>query len=226
MSKIGTRESFIIKAKKIHNNRYDYSKVEYFGSKSKVLIICLEHGGFYQTPNNHLMGKRCKKCTYPKRPDLSNTITPEGSKAVPVGIHGLYALVDECDYSKVSEIFWRLTKKGYAYNRSVGYMHRFLMGVDGDCLIDHKDRNRLNNRLDNLRKCNHKENTYNSKAIIGTSSYKGVSWDRIENKWRAQINIDGKKKSIGRFDKEIDAAKAYNEWANKIHGEFANLNTV
>ena len=56
------QEDFIIKATSIHKNTYDYSKVEYIGSKNKVRILCVEHGEFLQTPNNHLSGQGCYKC--------------------------------------------------------------------------------------------------------------------------------------------------------------------
>lgn len=57
-----TTEQFIQQAKKIHGDRYDYSKVEYLGSHKKVCIICPEHGEFWQYPYNHLRGATCKKC--------------------------------------------------------------------------------------------------------------------------------------------------------------------
>lgn len=53
---------FIKKAKKIHGDKYDYSKVEYMNSQTKVCIICPEHGEFWQTPINHLLGQGCPKC--------------------------------------------------------------------------------------------------------------------------------------------------------------------
>ena len=48
-----TKEKFIAKAKAIHGNKYDYSKIEYKGSKDKICIICPEHGEFWQSPSNH-----------------------------------------------------------------------------------------------------------------------------------------------------------------------------
>lgn len=57
-----TIDSFIKKAKEIHGDKYDYSKVEYINSKTKVCIICPEHGEFWQTPSNHLRGQECPKC--------------------------------------------------------------------------------------------------------------------------------------------------------------------
>jgi len=55
-------ETFIKKAISIHKNTYDYSKVEYLGSKVPIEIICLKHGSFIQLPYNHLLGKGCPEC--------------------------------------------------------------------------------------------------------------------------------------------------------------------
>ncbi len=61
-SKRLTNEEFIAKAKLIHENKYDYSKVEYVNTATKVCIVCPEHGEFWQTPNNHLFGAGCPTC--------------------------------------------------------------------------------------------------------------------------------------------------------------------
>lgn len=61
-----TSTDFIEAAKKVHGDRYDYSKVVYKNSKSKVCIICPEHGEFWQTPNNHLNGQNCPNCNLSK----------------------------------------------------------------------------------------------------------------------------------------------------------------
>lgn len=57
-----TTEKFIQKAKEIHNNKYDYSKVVYENTNKQVCIICPEHGEFWQTPHEHLRGHGCQKC--------------------------------------------------------------------------------------------------------------------------------------------------------------------
>ena len=62
MSKKLTTEEFIEKARKIHNDKYDYSKVNYKRSSEKVCIICPKHGEFWQRPNEHLSGYGCRKC--------------------------------------------------------------------------------------------------------------------------------------------------------------------
>jgi len=57
-----TTEQFIVDAKKVHGDRYDYSLVDYKNSSSKIKIICKEHGVFKQTPNSHLRGRKCPIC--------------------------------------------------------------------------------------------------------------------------------------------------------------------
>lgn len=56
------KEQFVKEANEVHNNKYDYSKVEYKNNKTKVCIICPEHGEFWQTPNKHLSGQGCTIC--------------------------------------------------------------------------------------------------------------------------------------------------------------------
>lgn len=60
--KVRCVEDFIRKANAIHNNKYDYSKVEYVNQNTKICIICPQHGEFWQTPYDHLQGCGCKKC--------------------------------------------------------------------------------------------------------------------------------------------------------------------
>ena len=61
-----TKENFITRANEIHNNKYDYSKVEYINNRTKTCIICPEHGEFWQTPEVHLRGCVCLVCRYIK----------------------------------------------------------------------------------------------------------------------------------------------------------------
>ena len=57
-----TKDEFIRRAQLIHNNKYDYTKVEYKNNNTHICIICPEHGEFWQTPNKHLNGQGCPKC--------------------------------------------------------------------------------------------------------------------------------------------------------------------
>lgn len=58
-----TIEQFIEKAKNVHGDKYNYSKINYVNYNTKVCIICPIHGEFWQTPNGHLHGKGCRKCS-------------------------------------------------------------------------------------------------------------------------------------------------------------------
>ena len=98
MGKKLTTEEFIKKANKKHNGKYDYSKVEYIDSHTKVCIICPEHGEFWQEPANHLSGQNCPKCaSIEVHTNQSNK--KEGFIQKAKEIHG-----DKYDYSKVEYI--------------------------------------------------------------------------------------------------------------------------
>ena len=68
MSALTTKE-FIKKAKEIHGDKYDYSKVEYVNTLTPVTIICPEHGEFEQIPKVQLKGYDCKKCANKRTSD-------------------------------------------------------------------------------------------------------------------------------------------------------------
>lgn len=70
ISKSSTKESFIEKSKKIHGDLYNYKKVKYVNSFTRVKIICKEHGVFEQTPRNHLDGSGCNKCGIERQKEL------------------------------------------------------------------------------------------------------------------------------------------------------------
>ena len=90
-----TNEQFIEKARKIHGDFYDYSKVEYLNKNTKVCIICPIHGEFWQTPDNHFKGQNCPKCANISRGNVFRDTKEEFIKHAKE-IHG-----DKYDYSKV-----------------------------------------------------------------------------------------------------------------------------
>ena len=65
--KMQKTDEFIKKARKVHGDKYDYSKVEYVNNHTKVCIICPKHGEFWQVPNSHLNGNGCPACVGLKR---------------------------------------------------------------------------------------------------------------------------------------------------------------
>ena len=90
-----TTEEFIERARKVHGDKYDYSKVEYVNSKTKVCIICPVHGEFWMTPNMYLYGQECPKCSYSIM-GMNRRLTTEEFIERARKIHG-----DKYDYSKV-----------------------------------------------------------------------------------------------------------------------------
>jgi very-short-patch-repair endonuclease len=90
-----TKEEFIKKAIAVHNNKFNYSLVEYVGNKSKIIIVCSKHGEFTQRPNDHLSGYGCKKCQYEKT-SKENKFTDEIFVEKAKQIHGT-----KFDYSLV-----------------------------------------------------------------------------------------------------------------------------
>jgi hypothetical protein len=92
-------------------------------------------------------------------------------------------------------------------------------------LVDHIDRNPLNNTRANLRFCTHSENQRNKASKpLSTSKYLGVHWHKKDCKWQATIRVEGKKVYLGSFKSEEDAARAYDAAAREHHGQFANPN--
>ena len=89
-------EKFIENAKKVHGDKYDYSKTVYINSRSKVTIVCPEHGEFEQEANSHLCRKGCPKCGWTKI-STNQTSTTEEFIRKAREVHG-----DKYDYSKVN----------------------------------------------------------------------------------------------------------------------------
>lgn len=131
------------------------------------------------------------------------------------------AVVDEDDYDRVvAEGRWSLSLRGYAYRRVQRdgvqrevKMHRFVLGLtSADPMVDHRDRDPLNNRKDNLRTCSNAENGQNRDGFRRTSRHRGVFWDAGIRRWRAQGSKDRRTVYLGTFDTEDEAAAAASAW--------------
>ena len=104
-------------------------------------------------------------------------------------------------------------------------MHRVIMDAPKGMHVDHINGNGLDNRRENLRLCTNSQNHMNRKTHRDSSSkYKGVSWNKRNSKWQAYIGSGIKRKNLGYFASESDAAKAYDIKAKECFGEFARLN--
>lgn len=148
---------------------------------------------------------------------------------------GFVALVDDADYERVvAEGPWhtarrrrgiyaeRMVRRPDGSRHKIG-LHTFITGWD---FTDHIDGDGLNNCRSNLREATHAENVRNvGRRIDNQSGYKGVCWKAGNSKWVAQINeASGKRKHLGYFDDQIEAARAYDAAARAIFGPFARLN--
>lgn len=122
--------------------------------------------------------------------------------------------------------FYRNDKSGPRYKIKINYKQYFrsiiIWAIHNNrwpiLKIDHKDRNTLNDKIENLREATDSQQRYNSKlGIRNTSGHKGVSWDKGRQKWLVEIN----NKKIGRYNSYIEACEIYNKMIKIYHGEFA-----
>ena len=148
------------------------------------------------------------------------------------------------DYHSDGHLVWKIKKPGVVKGSIAGTLdtngyhkiminykyagvHRLIFLFHHGFLpkyIDHIDGNKSNNKICKLRECSHVQNCQNrKKSTRNTSGYKGVSWHIRHKKYIASIQIDGKLKYLGSFEKAIDAYSAYTKAALNYYGDFARL---
>lgn len=151
-------------------------------------------------------------------------------------IRGEEIIVDDEFYDELCKHRWTINS-GYA-SRKVKhidgtpgkmmhvYMHRVLLGLKyGERKsVDHRNGNKLDNRLENIRACSQAENCKNTRMrSTNTSGFKGVSWIESRGKWQATIAANGKSIYLGRYKTPEEAHEKYVAAAKELHGEFANF---
>lgn len=167
---------------------------------------------------------------------LKRTPIVEGEIArVPLSM-GRFAIIDECDAKLVSRYLWGTIPSrdgnGYALGHIPGskkyvLMNRLILGVEDepDVEVDHKSRNTLDNRRSNLRRATRTENARNKRRRSSSrNKYKGIRYEKREQKWRARICVEGKYINGQYYETEIEAAHEYDRLAHLHHGEFASPN--
>lgn len=129
------------------------------------------------------------------------------------------ALVDDVDVA-LTRVRWQLDAGGYVQrvvvlpdgHRTSLKLHRVVMGLEsGDGLeVDHRDGNKLDNRRSNLRVATRSQNSQNRHArrTVGSSSFRGVTWNCARQKWQAQVGLDGRCIYLGLHASETAAAQA------------------
>ena len=105
-------------------------------------------------------------------------------------------------------------------------MAKYLLHKVNDAVvIDHINRDALDNTIANLRVASCSQNAMNRAITIrNTSGYKGVSWDKLTKKWHARIERNRRSYHLGFYENILDAAAAYNKAAIELHQQFAILN--
>jgi hypothetical protein len=159
----------------------------------------------------------------------------------------IYTKVDAEDWPKLSQYEWNYVENAYKTfyvfrieNGKTIYMHREIMSEEiarqnsimpitgkskrSPIVVDHKNRDGLDNRKSNLRLATRSQNNYNRRKKKGSSKYRGVCYCKRRKEWRGYITYNKIYKSLGYFKTEEGAARAYDEAAKIYHGEFAMLN--
>ena len=139
-------------------------------------------------------------------------------------------LLDLEDIPKVDNTVWSYATGGYIRtiykdSKISACIHRVILDInDPNVLVDHINMNRLDNRKSNLRIANKAENSMNRiTPINNTYGFRGVSFDKRRNKFRAYIKVNGKQISLGYYLDFKEAKKARLEGEKKYFKEFANI---
>jgi hypothetical protein len=144
---------------------------------------------------------------------------------------GRLALVDDADYDRLMQVGnWSCSSKGYAVHytkiggqRKVLYMHRVILSAPPHLQVDHINRDKLDNRRENLRLATRSQNQANHpKRQDSRMDYKGVSF-RL-GRYDARIKYKDKRIALGRFDDPEEAAFVYDTASRLLYWEFAGLN--
>ena len=151
-----------------------------------------------------------------------NPLTGQFIRLIATGRHGCHKVGEVAGHLRNDgKIDIKVSDKKYKAHRLAWF---YMTGVWPTEEIDHIDLNKSNNRWDNLREATHVQNQYNKrKSPLNKSGYKGVSWCKQTQKWRAQIVADKKHKNIGRYDTLQEAYVAYCAAALIHHGKFARV---
>lgn len=132
-------------------------------------------------------------------------------------------ILSDCDLHLLKSYKIRLDKSnGYFriyFDRKYVYLHRFIINAKKGEIVDHIDRNKLNNKRENLRIVSYSLNSYNKE--IKNINGRGIYFDKSGNRYRACISLNNKTLKLGSFKNINDAKKAYNLKAKEIYGENA-----
>lgn len=180
--------------------------------------------------NRHYQSVRKYRHPFGKRRESTSKFTVIGDILTVTTKSGEVFLADSEDVELLSKYSWCKSKKGYAVANIKGKvtkMHRFIMGVSNpEVIVDHKNRDRHDNRKSNLRICTTTENARNRSVSKHCSS--GFIGIRITEygKYNVKITFSGKEIHIGNYDTLEEAIRARKIAEGKYHGEFGSNNEI
>lgn len=133
-------------------------------------------------------------------------------------------IIDLEDYEKIKDYYWGICN-GYWRNTILNtHLHQFIMGKQEGYVTDHIDRDKNNNRKQNLRLILQRNNCKNrSLQPHNISGINGVTWYKQTNRWRVRITVNGKMIELGYFLEKEDAIKTRLEAELKYFGEYAPI---
>ena len=156
-----------------------------------------------------------------------------GTITIPL-TRGKQATIDEADWPLVSPYEWQsrhvknrwyagcfVPKEGGGFRHL--QMHRLILAAPVGVMVDHRNRDGLDNRRANLRLATRSQNGHNYPAW-GKSGFRGVTWCKGKARWESQLCVDGVRHFLGRFASAEDAARAYDAKARTLMGDFAWCN--
>jgi hypothetical protein len=142
---------------------------------------------------------------------------------------GLVALVDDDDYEWLGQWKWCSFFKNdgppYAARTEQGrniFMHRLIMSAPPRQIIDHRNKNTLDNTRSNLRFASEAQNSANRRKISNAKPYKGIFRNKL--RWQARVEVNHKGIYLGSYRTPEEAARAYDRAAREYFGDFAQLN--
>lgn len=224
-----TREEFIEKAKLVHGNKYDYSKVKYENTRTKVCIICSNHGIFFQLPKVHLNGVGCKLCGYEHSKSkihnfgINDTLFETKSHCYKIWCSMIgrcyyekykknkptYIDCTVCDEWKYFSNFKKWFDKnyidGYELDKDIIIKGNKVYSPETCCFVPQEINSVFKNRINRL-----------------SNLPKGVIFSDSRLKYKAQIMEGFKRKYLGYFDTPELAFNAYKKAKESYIKEVAN----
>jgi hypothetical protein len=189
--------------------------------------VCPQCGGFKRNPR----AKQCRPCHYQngRGPVVHRE---DGTTLLPLP-HGKYTVIDTEDYDRVKDQWWHFSGNGYVAAVAKGphnyLLHRFILDVAPEDVVDHLNHDPLDNRKSNLAVGTQTENMHNlrPRADGRRRGIRRLPSSKMSGPtWVAYIRKDGKKHWLGTFSTEMDAVRAYNRAAIHLYGDRAVLNDL